>query len=70
MTSLPEQIAQLVLSQFDSLPLKCKPHIQPDGRREWTPLSAVVLVRGKAYHPSYTALVILVTYMIPHRAQQ
>ncbi|KIW16019.1 hypothetical protein PV08_06070 [Exophiala spinifera] len=42
----PENIASLVLSKFDTLPQKCKPRSQPDGRREWTPLSAIVLARS------------------------
>ncbi|KAK5196560.1 hypothetical protein LTR99_005347 [Exophiala xenobiotica] len=43
MTSLPERIALLVVSKFETLPSKCKPRALAEGRREWTPLSAVVL---------------------------
>ena len=45
MPSLAEKVAHIALAKFDSLPQKCKPRVLPDGRREWTPLSAVVLVR-------------------------
>lgn len=45
MTSLPERIAHLVQSKFETLPLKCKPRTLAEGRREWTPLSAVVLAK-------------------------
>lgn len=46
MASLAERVATLVLNKFESLPKKCKPRTYPDGRREWTPLSSVVLAHG------------------------
>lgn len=47
MTALPDRVAQVVLDCFSALPQKCKPRTFPDGRREWTPLSAVIVVRGE-----------------------
>ena len=47
MASLSERIAEAALRQFERLPMKCKPRVHPDGRREWTPLSAIVAVSGK-----------------------
>ncbi|EXJ63754.1 hypothetical protein A1O7_00089 [Cladophialophora yegresii CBS 114405] len=44
MSSLAEQVAYAALARFNSLPEKCKPRTLADGRREWTPMSAVVLV--------------------------
>lgn len=52
--SLAERIASLALATFESLPLRCKPRVVFDGKemetgkgkREWTPLSAVVLRIG------------------------
>lgn len=41
--ALAARVAQLALRTFDLLPKKCKPRIWEDGRREWTPLSAVIL---------------------------
>ncbi|EXJ95918.1 hypothetical protein A1O1_01043 [Capronia coronata CBS 617.96] len=46
MPSLAEQAASLALSTFDSLPQKCKPRTLADGRREWTPMAAVVLAEA------------------------
>lgn len=40
---LPEQIASLALRTFSRLPPRYKPRTLPDGRKEWTPMSAVVL---------------------------
>ena len=45
MPTIAEAVAQTALAQFDALPGKCKPRRLADGRREWTPMSAVVLVR-------------------------
>ena len=46
MTALAERIATLAIRTFDNLPKKSKPRIDPDGSREWVPMSAVFLVRG------------------------
>ncbi|KAJ4512483.1 hypothetical protein HRR83_006999 [Exophiala dermatitidis] len=46
MTPIAERAARLALSTFDALPQKCKPRTLPDGRREWTPMAAVVLARA------------------------
>lgn len=51
MISLYEQVAEVALNCFSSLPQKCKPRIAADGRQEWTPLAAVVVARG---HPDQT----------------
>lgn len=40
---LSEQIASLALDTFSKLPPRCKPRTLPDGRKEWTPMSAIVL---------------------------
>jgi tRNA-specific adenosine deaminase 1 len=53
MVDQAELIAQCVLDRFNALPVKCKPRVHADGRKEWTPLSGVVVVR-----PSETGLVI------------
>ncbi len=45
MPSLAERVAHVALAKFDSLPGKCKPRTLPDGRQEWTPMSAVVLAQ-------------------------
>lgn len=44
--SLPSRIAALVHAHFDALPQRSKPIVRPD-TREWTPMSSVVVVRGK-----------------------
>jgi len=46
MTASPDDIAECVLSRFDSLPAKRKPRDREDGGREWVPLSGIVLSRG------------------------
>lgn len=46
MISQAERVAKLVLDKFDALPSKCKPRTLPDGRREWTTLSAIVVASG------------------------
>lgn len=46
MASIEERVASLVLNRFHALPARSKPRIFPDGRREWIPLSGVVLARG------------------------
>lgn len=38
-------IADAVLRTFDALPNKVKPRRYPDGSREWTTLSGIVLSR-------------------------
>ena len=45
MPTLAEHVARVALAKFDSLPEKCKPRTLADGRREWTPMAAVVLAR-------------------------
>lgn len=40
---LPEQIASLALDTFSRLPPRGKPRTLLDGRKEWTPMSAIVL---------------------------
>jgi len=47
MTSLAERVAQLALAKFDGLPAKFKPRIHADGRKEWTPMSAIILGHGR-----------------------
>ncbi|KAI5867423.1 adenosine deaminase/editase [Durotheca rogersii] len=42
MTVTPDDIASLVLSQFDKLPAKRKPQVRANGVREWVPLSGIV----------------------------
>lgn len=44
--SLALRIASLVHAHFDALPTKSKPHIQPDGSREWIPMTGIVAVKG------------------------
>ncbi|ETN38085.1 uncharacterized protein HMPREF1541_07709 [Cyphellophora europaea CBS 101466] len=46
MTSLAEKVAQAALDCFSALPQKCKPRTAAGGRKEWTPLAAVVISRG------------------------
>src|SRR5271170_3648272 len=46
MSSLTERIASLAFSTFDRLPEKCKPRTLPNEKREWTPMSAVILVQN------------------------
>jgi hypothetical protein len=46
MTPSPDEIADCVLTTFDSLPAKCKPRQRESGSREWIPLSGIVLSRG------------------------
>lgn len=48
MSELPQQVAQAALDLFTGLPSKCKPRTHPDGRREWTPLSALVISRHRS----------------------
>ncbi|KIW45260.1 uncharacterized protein PV06_03661 [Exophiala oligosperma] len=55
MVSLPQNIANLVLSKFDTLPQKCKPRTQPNGQREWTPMSAIVLAKS-GHDPELTCV--------------
>ncbi|KIW73935.1 hypothetical protein PV04_02013 [Phialophora macrospora] len=58
MASLAEQVADVAISTFTSLPEKCKPRTLADGRREWTPMSAVVLLaqNGESQHLTCVAL--------------
>jgi tRNA-specific adenosine deaminase 1 len=45
-SSLEKRIASLVHSHFDRLPNGSKPAVHPNGKREWIPLSGIVLVTG------------------------
>lgn len=45
--SLEDRVATLVHARFDALPRRCKPTIHPNGKREWIPLSGIVLVTGE-----------------------
>ena len=47
MATLAERIATLALTTFEKLPPKCLPRTHPNGKREWTPMSAVILCHGK-----------------------
>ncbi|KAK1982758.1 adenosine-deaminase domain-containing protein [Colletotrichum cereale] len=42
MTADPDQIADLVLRQFQKLPAKRKPQVRDNGLHEWVPLSGIV----------------------------
>ena len=42
MTSRADQIAAVVLSQFDRLPSKRKPAVRHNGLHEWVPLAGIV----------------------------
>lgn len=42
----PDDIADCVLTTFNSLPAKSKPRQLADGRREWAPLAGIILSRG------------------------
>jgi tRNA-specific adenosine deaminase 1 len=37
-----DDIAELVLKQFDDLPARAKPLVRGSGVREWVPLSGIV----------------------------
>ncbi len=37
-----DEVAAVVLEQFDKLPLKRKPTIRSNGLHEWVPLSGIV----------------------------
>jgi tRNA-specific adenosine deaminase 1 len=44
----PDDIAKCVFEAFDKLPAKCKPlQTSNPSKREWVPLSGIVLERGK-----------------------
>ena len=45
--SLEDRVATLVHAHFDSLPRRSKPTIHANGKREWIPLSGIVLVTGE-----------------------
>lgn len=38
----PDEIASLVLEQFDRLPQKRKPAVRDNGIHEWVPMSGIV----------------------------
>jgi len=42
MSLLPDEIAHLVLTKFDSFEQKRKPLNRSDGVKEWVPLSGIV----------------------------
>ncbi|KAI1077494.1 adenosine-deaminase [Whalleya microplaca] len=42
MTVTPDQVASLVLKQYDALPAKRKPVVRGNGVHEWVPLSGIV----------------------------
>lgn len=51
-----DEIAALVLEQFDRLPQKRKPAVRDNGIHEWVPLSAIVAEGIYIYLPiQYTA---------------
>ena len=41
-----DDIAEVVLKQFDALPAKRKPLVRGDGMQEWVPLSGIVAQGG------------------------
>lgn len=45
--SLEDRVATLVHAHFDALPRRSKPNIHGNGKREWIPLSGIVLVTGE-----------------------
>ncbi|KAL1961319.1 hypothetical protein VTO42DRAFT_47 [Malbranchea cinnamomea] len=45
--SLEDRIASLVHAHFNALPERSKPKIHANGKREWIPLSGIVLVTGE-----------------------
>jgi tRNA-specific adenosine deaminase 1 len=42
MTATADEIANLVLQEYDKLPAKRKPVTRDNGLREWVPLSGIV----------------------------
>lgn len=44
--SLPSRIATLVHAHFNALPKGSKPPVYPDGTRDWTPMSGIVIAKG------------------------
>ena len=46
MGSLEDQIADVVLAKFETLPAKSKPTNDTDGIRNWVPLSGIVISTG------------------------
>jgi tRNA-specific adenosine deaminase 1 len=42
MEATADEIAEVVLQKFHSLPSKCKPLVRGSGLREWVPLSGIV----------------------------
>jgi len=45
----PDAVADAVISQFEKLPNKRKPHVRSNGVHEWVPLSGIV-ARGCYRH--------------------
>ena len=43
MTSRADQVARIVISQFNKLPPRRKPTIRGNGLHEWVPLSGIVI---------------------------
>ena len=44
--TLSELVAAAALECFEKLPEKFKPRTHSNGRREWTPMSAIVMAKG------------------------
>ena len=46
-STFEQRVATLVLDTFAALPTRCKPRHYPDGSREWTPISGIVLAKDQ-----------------------
>ena len=46
MSTFAERVGAAALAKFDAFPSKSKPRVYPDGRREWVPMSAIVLAEN------------------------
>lgn len=68
MTSAAEQAAALALETFHNLPRKHKPRDLPDGAREWTPLSAIILSKVEQ-HPKQEAAAIAAAIAVKPRSE-
>lgn len=53
----PDQIASVVLEQFDKLHPKRKPQVRDNGMHEWVPLSGIVAKEGRILRCLSLALV-------------
>lgn len=47
MEIMQDRIANAVIDTFDNLPAKFKPGNGNNDRREWVPMSGIVVVKGK-----------------------